>query len=77
MQLGRPYDFCSPPEPESERRITGPWRIAMKGEAGNRRWQNPLQDKKRTQTVEPVFGIIESAIGFIRFHLRGLQNAAD
>jgi DDE family transposase len=35
--------------------------------------------KKRKQTVEPVFGIIKSAIGFTRFHLRrvaieGLAN---
>ena len=30
--------------------------------------------KKRKQTVEPVFGIIKSAIGFIRFHLHGLEK---
>jgi hypothetical protein len=33
--------------------------------------------KKRKQTVEPVFGIIKSAIGFTRFHLRGRQNVAS
>ena len=32
--------------------------------------------KKRKQTVEPVFGIIKSAMGFTRFHLRGLANVA-
>jgi hypothetical protein len=32
--------------------------------------------KKRKQTVEPVFGIIKSAMGFTRFHLRGLHNVA-
>ena len=32
--------------------------------------------KMRKQTVEPVFGIIKSAIGFTRFRLRGLANAA-
>ena len=33
--------------------------------------------KKRKQTVEPVFGIIKSAIGFTRFHLsRGRQKVA-
>ena len=32
--------------------------------------------KKRKQTVEPVFGIIKSALGFLRFRLRGLQNVA-
>jgi Transposase DDE domain len=32
--------------------------------------------KNRKQTVEPVFGIIKSAMGFLRFHLRGLANVA-
>jgi transposase len=30
--------------------------------------------KLRQQTVEPVFGIIKEAMGFRRFHLRGLGN---
>ena len=30
--------------------------------------------KKRKQTVEPVFGIIKSAIGFTRFHLRSIEK---
>ena len=34
------------------------------------------QYKKRKQTVEPVFGIIKSAIGFRRFSLRGIGKAA-
>jgi hypothetical protein len=33
--------------------------------------------KKRKQTVEPVFGIIRSAMGFLHFHLRGLDNVAN
>lgn len=73
-QPHRPYDFRPPPEPKSARRITEPWRIAMKAkletEAGKTRY------KRRKQTVEPVFGIIKSAMGFTRFHLRGLQNVA-
>jgi hypothetical protein len=32
--------------------------------------------KKPKQTVEPVFGIIKSAIGFTRFHPRGIANVA-
>ncbi len=32
--------------------------------------------KLRKQTVEPVFGIIKSAIGFTRFRLRGLRKVA-
>jgi hypothetical protein len=42
---------------------------------GDRRWQEPIQ--KRTQTVEPVFGIIKRAMGFLRFHLRSLGNVAN
>jgi hypothetical protein len=32
------------------------------------------QYQKRKQTVEPVFGIIKSILGFTCFHLRGLEN---
>ena len=73
-QSHRPYDFRPPPEPKPERRIAEPWRIAMKAkletEDGKARY------KKRKQTVEPVFGIVKSAMGFTRFHLRGLANVA-
>jgi transposase len=74
-QPHRPYDFRPPPpEPKPERRIAEPWRIAMKArlesEDGKARY------KKRKQTVEPVFGIIKSAMGFTRFHLRGRHNVA-
>lgn len=31
--------------------------------------------KLRQQTVEPVFGIIKSVLGFRRFMLRGLEKA--
>ena len=30
--------------------------------------------RRRKCTVEPVFGIIKSVLGFTRFHLRGLEN---
>lgn len=73
-QPHRPYDFRPPPEAKPERRITEPWRLAMKAkletEDGKSRY------KKRKQTVEPVFGIIKSAMGFTRFHLRGVQKVA-
>lgn len=73
-QPHRPYDFRPPPAPKPKRRITEPWRLAMKAkletENGKTRY------KKRRQTVEPVFGIIKSAMGFTRFHLRGIQNVA-
>jgi len=74
-QLHRPYDFRPPPQTRPPRAITEPWRIAMKArletEDGRKRYG------KRKQSVEPVFGIIKSAIGFIRFHLRGLANVAS
>ncbi|MGH8749718.1 MAG: IS1182 family transposase [Burkholderiales bacterium] len=73
-QPHRPYDFRPPPASKPPRRITEPWRLAMKAkletEDGKARY------KKRKETVEPVFGIIKSAMGFTRFHLRGLQNVA-
>ena len=31
---------------------------------------------RRKQTVEPAFGIIKSAMGFVRFRLRGIHNVA-
>jgi Transposase DDE domain len=31
--------------------------------------------KLRQQTIEPVFGIIKSAMGFRSFSMRGLQKA--
>jgi Transposase DDE domain len=54
--------------------MTEPWRIAMKAklETDNAKFLY----KKRKQTVEPVFGIIKNAMGFVRFRLRGLQNVA-
>jgi transposase len=73
-QPHRPYDFRPPPEPKPARRLAEPWRIAMQAkletEDGKTRYQ------KRKQTVEPVFGIIKSVMGFTRFHLRGLGNVA-
>jgi hypothetical protein len=73
-QLHRPYDFRPPPEPKPQRRIAEPWRIAMKAKLESE--DGKARYKKRKQTVEPVFGIIKSAMGFTRFHLRGLQNVA-
>ena len=73
-QPHRPYDFRPPPEPKKERRITEPWRIAMKAKLETD--DAKALYAKRKQTVEPAFGIIKSAMGFVRFHLRGLRNAA-
>jgi transposase len=73
-QPHRPYDFRPPPAPKPPRRITEPWRIAMKARLENDDARSLY--KKRKQTVEPVFGIIKSVMGFLRFRLRGLANAA-
>jgi transposase len=73
-QPHRPYDFRPPPEPKPERRIAEPWRLAMKIKLESA--EGKARYKKRKQTVEPVFGIIKSAIGFTRFSLRGRQKVA-
>jgi len=74
-QPHRPYDFRPLPKTRLARRITEPWRVEMKAKLETEDGKNRY--KKRKQTVEPVFGIIKSAIGFIRFHLRGLGNVAN
>jgi transposase len=73
-QHHRPYDFRPPPEPKPARVIKEPWRIAMKAKLETD--DAKTQYAKRKQTVEPVFGIIKSAMGFRRFHLRGIAHVA-
>jgi transposase len=73
-QAHRPYDFRPPPETKPERRIREPWRLAMKAKLESK--EGKSRYRKRKQTVEPVFGIIKSAIGFTRFHLRSRENVA-
>lgn len=73
-QPHRPYDFRPPPPPKTARRITQPWRIAMKAKLETE--DGKAVYKKRKQTVEPVFGIIKSVMGFRRFSLRGIGKAA-
>ena len=73
-QPHRPYDFRPPPTPKPARRITEPWRLAMKAKLETD--DGKTLYKRRKQTVEPVFGIIKRAMGFTHFHLRGLKNVA-
>ena len=73
-QPHRPYDFRPPPDPKLARQIKEPWRIAMKDKLGTE--NGKTRYAKRQQSVEPVFGIIKSAMGFVRFRLRGIQNVA-
>jgi transposase len=74
-QPHRPYDFRPPPQPKTPRRITEPWRLAMLAKLGTP--DAKARYARRKQTVEPVFGIIKSALGFTRFHLRGLAKVTS
>lgn len=69
----RRYDF-RPPRDKQPRTVTDPRLVSMqtkmRGEEARRRYA------KRKQTVEPVFGIIKSAMGFRNFHLRGLRRVS-
>jgi transposase len=73
-QPHRAYDFRPPPEPGSRRAIKKPWRIEMKAKLESE--DGKALYKKRKQTVEPVFGIVKSAMGFRHFSLRGLAKVA-
>ncbi len=74
-QPHRPYDFRPPPARRTARRITEPWRIAMKAKLQTD--EAKAHYRKRKQTVEPVFGIIKNAMGFTRFHLRRIAHVAS
>ena len=69
----RRYDF-RPPRDKQPRTVTDPRLVSMqtkmRGEEARRRYA------KRKQTVEPVFGIIKSAMGFRNFRLRGLRRVS-
>ena len=73
-QPHRPYDFRPPPPDKTPRRIIEPWRLAMKAKLETD--DAKALYKKRKHTVEPVFGIIKTAMGFTRFRLRGITKVA-
>jgi hypothetical protein len=52
--------------------IKEPWRIDMKAKLESD--DGKALYKKRKQTVEPVFGIIKSVLGFKHFSLRGMDK---
>lgn len=73
QQAERVYDFRPPKKPDKPPpKITAPWRVAMCEKLQTDEAKNKY--RKRKQTVEPVFGIIKSVLGFTRFHLRGIKN---
>jgi transposase len=69
----RRYDF-RPPREKKDRVVTDTRLVAMqakmRGEEARSRYA------KRKQTVEPVFGIIKSVMGFRGFRLRGLVRVS-
>lgn len=76
QQAERPYDFRPPKKiTKPPPKITAPWRIAMQKKLQTDEAKNKY--RKRKQTVEPVFGIIKSVLGFTRFHLRGIENVKN
>lgn len=74
-QPHRPYDFRPPPPTKTPRRVSEPWRVAM--QARLEKDDAKALYKRRKETVEPVFGIIKSTMGFVRFHMRGIKNVAS
>ena len=66
-QMQRPYDFRPPSLPRAPRRITEPWRLAVKSRLESE--DAKALYKRRKQNVEPVFGIIKSAMGFVRYRV--------
>jgi hypothetical protein len=73
QEAARPYDFRPPKKAaKPPPRITAPWRIAMQEKLQTDEAKKKY--RKRKSTVEPVFGIVKSVLGFTRFHLRGIEN---
>jgi hypothetical protein len=69
-QPRRPYDLRPPPDPETPQREP---EAARRCEMAAKLLTDEAKAKYklRQQTIEPVFGIIESVLGFRRFRLRG------
>ncbi len=70
-QILRSYDLKPPPDRARRPKAgTAPWRLDMIAKLKT----NPAKTnyKKREQTIEPVFGILRTAIGFKAFSLRGI-----
>lgn len=70
----RLFDLRPPPEEPQKPppAINAQWRKDMLQDLNEP--ENKAEYSKRKQTVEPVFGIIKSALGFTQFLTRGLQN---
>ena len=69
----RRYDYRPPREPK-KKTIRDKRLLAMKAKMEQDEAQRLYG--KRKQTVEPVFGIIKSVLGFRTFQLRGLEKVS-
>lgn len=65
----RRYDFRPPRAPRASAPTRSAWAQAMKDKLESERGRALY--RLRQQTVEPVFGIIKTVLGFTRFRLRG------
>ena len=65
----RRYDY-RPPKKTAPRKVTDPRLVAMREKLSSEEGKRIYG--KRCSTVEPVFGIIKSAMGLRQFLLRGL-----
>ena len=70
----RPFDLRPPPQTPQKppRALNAQWRKDMLETL--KEPDNKAEYRKRKQTVEPVFGIIKSVLGFTHFLTRGLEN---
>lgn len=68
----RAYDFRPPKAPPKEPENPQPWVVRMNQRLDSDRGRALY--RLRQQTVEPVFGIIKSVMGFRHFMLRGLDK---
>jgi transposase len=76
QEAERPYDFRPPGKSDKPPpNITAPWRIAMQEKLQTDEGRNKY--RKRKSTVEPIFGIIKSVLGFKQFHLRGTEKVKN
>ena len=68
----RTYDFRPPKEAKPPPENQAPWRKKMAEKLATE--EGKAKYRKRKHTVEPVFGIIKSVLGFRQFLLRGLDK---
>ena len=69
----RPYDFRPPRKSDKPpQAIKAPWRKDMMAKLQTD--EAKTQYRKRKSTVEPVFAIIKSVLGFTRFQLRSIEK---